>query len=253
VKVSEHVLGDSRGRVALNGSEVHVWFVSLDQSACCVGRLADLLSPDERTRAERFYFERDRARFIAGRGLLRTILAFYSGADPRRLEFRYGPRGKPSLAPGFGDLRFNLSHARGRALYAIARGREIGVDIEEVRPMPDAEKIAERFFSRREYQVFRALPASARPRAFFDCWTRKEAFIKALGDGLAYPLDRFDVSLSPGEPARLLRIEGDPQGPAGWSLRELALGLTHVAALAVEGHGLDLSCRRLPREFVDAG
>ena len=139
-------------------------------------------------------------------------------------------------------LRFNLSHSQGLALYAVTRGREIGVDLECIRPISDAEQIAERFFSAHENAVFRTIPAHEKPKAFFNCWTRKEAYLKALGDGLARPLDEFDVSLAPGEPAKLLRIEGAPQEASRWSLNRLEPGSGYVAALAVEGYGYQLKC-----------
>ena len=135
-----------------------------------------------------------------------------------------------------------MSHSQGLALYAITREREIGVDIEHVRPVPEAEQIADRFFSARESAVFRALPPSQKPKAFFNCWTRKEAYIKAIGDGLAWPLDQIEVSLALGEPARLLSIAGDPISAKRWELQELTPACSYVAALAVEGHNWRISC-----------
>jgi 4'-phosphopantetheinyl transferase len=154
---------------------------------------------------------------------------------PDRVEFDNGPRGKPRLAGDFAesDLRFNLSHCGNVALYAFSRGREIGVDVEAVQEMRDADAIAARFFSPRENQNYLALDPRDRPLGFFNCWTRKEAFIKAIGDGLHFPLDAFDVSLAPGDPATILRV-GDVAGDAcGWTLHDVDPGLPGYAAAVV--------------------
>lgn len=229
--------------LALSNNDVHVWRVSLDQPASRLQQLAQTLSADERTRAERFYFEKDRNHFIVGRGLLRTILGRYLDIEPGRLQFCYGARGKPALAetPGGSMLNFNLSHSQGLALYAVTCNREIGVDLECIRPMLEAEQIVLRFFSARENAVFRALPQSQKHEAFFHCWTRKEAYLKAIGLGLAQPLNQIEVSLAPGEPAKLLSIEGAPQESSRWSLLDLKPASGYVAALAVEGSAWHLA------------
>jgi 4'-phosphopantetheinyl transferase len=232
--------------LSLSSHEVHVWRVSLDQPATCVRRLAQTLSDDERARAGRFRFERDHRRFVVGRGVLRAILGRYLGAEPGRLQFRYGARGKPYLAGEFdgSPLRFSLAHSHRLALCALTRDREVGVDLEYVRPMPDAPQMVARFFSPHENAVWSELPASQKEQAFYACWTRKEAYIKALGDGLARPLDRFDVSLAPGEPAQLLNVDGEPGEVPRWALETLAPARGYVGALAAEGHGWRLSCWR---------
>lgn len=231
---------------ALDETAVHVWLVAVEQMAPYAGRLATLLAADERQRAQRFHFARDRQRYVVAHGLLRVLLGSYLGQPPDRLEFVSGPHGKPALsgATGASPLRFNLAHAPGRLLYAITARREVGVDIEEVRELPAAEPIAERFFSVREREAWRAVPAHAKTAAFFACWTRKEAYLKAIGTGLAMPLDAFAVSLAPGEPARLVEVRGDPQAAARWSLRDLPPIPGYAAALAVEGHGWKLACWR---------
>lgn len=229
--------------LAISSDEIHVWRVSLDQPAACVQRLAQTLSTDERSKAERFRFERDRLHFIAGRGLLRTILGRYLGLEPGRLHFCYSAHGKPSLdQKGFQNpsglaLRFNLAHSQGLALYAVTRAQEIGVDLEYVRPIAEANQIAERFFSARERAVFRALPISQKQEAFFNCWTRKEAYLKVSGRGLDWPLDEIEVSLAPEEPARMLSIAGDLQKASRWFIQALTPAFGYVAAVAVEGHG----------------
>lgn len=226
----------------LTSSDVHVWCANLDQSAARVHQLAETLSADEQVRAERFYFEQDRKRFIVGRGLLREILSCYLGITAKELQFCYGWRGKPALAEKFGDskLCFNLSHSQGLALYAVTCDRPIGIDVEYLRPIAEVEQIAVSFFSASENAVLHNLPLSQKQLAFFSCWTRKEAYIKAVGDGLAIPLNQFDVSLTPGEPARLLSIKGDRAAAHEWSLQDLFPAPDYVAAIAVKGHNWNL-------------
>jgi 4'-phosphopantetheinyl transferase len=221
----------------LTTDEIHIWCASLEQPASRFQRLTQLLSMDERIMAKRFHFERDRKRFIARRGILRTILGAYLGMEPSQIQFCYVKNGKPALSDTFGKgkICFNSSHSEGLALYAFTHDCEIGVDIECIRDIPEMEQIAERFFSARENAVLRALPQSKKKEAFFNCWTRKEAFIKAIGDGLSWPLDEFDVSLVPGEPARLLRIEGDSEAVSPWSIQELKPAFGFAAAFAARG------------------
>jgi 4'-phosphopantetheinyl transferase len=241
-------MAEAEGSLDLAGDEIHVWRAELDQPETTVLRVARTLSPDEQARAKRFCLDRVRTRFVVGRGLLRTILGRYLDRAPDRLRFTYGPRGKPALAPEEAtDLRFNLSHSGGLALFAVARGREVGVDVERLRPMPRAERIAERFFSVPERTALKAVPAERRVEAFFTCWTRKEAYIKALGDGLAHPLDQFAVSLAPGEPPRLSAV-GDANGREveHWRLAALPPAPGYVAALAGRGQGWRLATRWWP-------
>jgi 4'-phosphopantetheinyl transferase len=182
-------------------------------------------------------------RFIASRGLLRVILGRYLKTDPKRLRFCYTLHGKPELAEEAGDetVQFNLSRSQGLALYAFTRCRRIGVDLELISHHHGDERIPERFFSPREVCALRQLPADTQLEAFFNCWTRKEAYIKARGDGLSMPLDQFDVSLAPGEPAALLNTNGDPEETCRWSLQGLTPAPGYVGALAVEGHDWHLS------------
>lgn len=234
--------------LTLSSDDVHIWRASLDLSASCVESLQHTLGADELSRAERFYFQKDREHFVVARGLLRAILSRYLDIEPGQLRFCYSPYGKPALAttPGQDTLSFNMSHSHGLALYAVTRGREIGIDLERVQADLDCEQIAARFFSPRENAVLRALPAKLKPEAFFNFWTRKEAYIKARGEGLSFPLDQFDVSLAPGELTTLLNARGDPQEAPRWSLRALTPGPGYVAALAVEGHGWRLVCWQWP-------
>jgi 4'-phosphopantetheinyl transferase len=179
--------------VEIASDELHLWRASLDLPADEIDALCRSLSPDEIVRADRFHFPRDRHRFVAARSTLRSILSRYTGTAPEQVRFDYGPQGKPALAFPTSDLRFNLSHSEEMALYAITRGRAVGVDVERVRPWPDAGSLVESYFTPRERVAFRALPAESRDDVFFQWWTRKEAYIKALGAGHSHPLDRIDV------------------------------------------------------------
>lgn len=232
----------------LKTNEIHVWCASLDQPVSRFQMLSQTLSPDERMRAERFHFERDSKCFIAGRGILRTILGSYLSVEPSRLRFCYGKYGKPALADTFGKetICFNLSKSDGVVLFAFTRDRGIGVDIERVRDISEMDEIAERFFSVRENVVFRALPESKKKEAFFSCWTRKEAFIKAIGDGFFWPLGKFDVSVAPSQPARVLRIEGDSKEASRWTIQELKSAAGFAAAFALEGRSRRLRCWQWP-------
>ena len=232
----------------LSRDEIHIWRASLNLAAPRIQALRHILAANELSKARRFHFPKDRQRFIVARGLLRTILGRYLDTEPDQLRFCYDDYGKPSLAPSSDQetLNFSLSHSDGLALYAVARGREIGIDVERVCHIPEAAQIAERFFSAHENAVFRTLDARLKQEAFFACWTRKEAYVKARGKGLSLPLDQFGVSLVPGEPAMLLNIRGAPQEAARWSLCELTPGPGYVAALAVEGHDWRLTCWGFP-------
>jgi len=236
-------------RLILGSNAVHVWRVSLDQSPSQIALFRNNLDVDERSRADRFYFSRDRERFIVARGILRAILGRYSNRAPESLSFSYSAHGKPALVSESDSdaVRFNLSHSHGKALYAVSRGHELGVDLEFIRCDLEAEQIAERFFSHSEIETLRALPPSLRKYAFFLCWTRKEAYIKARGEGLSLPLDQFDVSLIPGEPAALLSIQSDSDEVLRWSLRNLNPASGYAAALAAKGRDWTLSCWQWPR------
>ncbi|MGB8476810.1 MAG: 4'-phosphopantetheinyl transferase superfamily protein [Candidatus Acidiferrum sp.] len=229
--------------LVLGCDEVHVWRAVLDQSPSQIQTYLHSLAADEQARAERFYFERDREHFIVARGVLRAILSGYLSRAPGCLSFCYGSQGKPALAgESDGDaIRFNVAHSHGVALYAVTRGRQVGIDLERIRFDLAIAEIAERFFSQREVAMLRTLPTGVQRQAFFRCWTRKEAYIKARGEGLSLPLNQFDVSLAPGEPAAVLGTQRDPSEASRWSLKELIPGPDYVAALAVEGHGLCLT------------
>ena len=217
----------------LGQTNISTWRASLDQPVSLVQELAHTLSHDEVKRAKRFRFEQDRKRFIVRRGLLRVILGHQLGIGPNRVEFHYRPAGKPAVAESSerGRLCFNLSQSSGIALYAVCWNREIGVDIEMVRPLAEAEQIAHRFYSLQERAILQGLPQPQKMRAFFNCWTRKEAYLKATGDGLSRPLGDVVVSLSPGEPAKLLSVAGDRDELSRWSLTDLEPVPGYVAAI----------------------
>lgn len=222
--------------------EVHVWRTTLKQPASVVEDYWKLLSEDERNRANAFHFRRDRDRFVVARGVLRKLLSRYLQRQPGQIRFCYGPFGKPDLEDEGSELRFNLSHAGDVALYAITGERQIGIDIESLRDAFTDTDIAEHFFARGEVETLRHLPSEVRTRAFFNCWTRKEAYIKARGDGLSLSLNSFEVSLSPGEPTALLHNYEDEREVSRWSLQELDPGDGYVAAFAVEGRDFRQHC-----------
>jgi len=221
----------------LADGEIHVWCARLDHPPGRVQRFAHLLSPDELARAGRYRFERDRRRYIVSHALLRAILGRYLAVEPGGLTFGFGPRGKPFLEGAGSRLGFNLSHSDELAVFGFARGRELGVDVERVRPLEDAPQIAERFFAPGERRALARLPETERLEAFFVGWTRKEAFTKATGEGLNRPLDGFEVSLAPGEPARLIHVDGDRGAAARWTVWDLRPAPEFVAALVGEGKG----------------
>jgi 4'-phosphopantetheinyl transferase len=230
--------------VTLKGDEVHVWRVWMRQFHPRVGELLRLLTLDEMARADRFHFMEDRQRFVIARGMLRVILSRYVKVRPAELRLVYSAFGKPSLNDDecSSGLQFNLAHSHEVVLYAVTSGRRVGIDVEHIRADMAVSEIAERFFSGPEVDAFNALPTESRVEGFFNCWTRKEAYIKARGEGLSFPLDGFAVSLNPGEPAALLSVINQPQERARWSLQDLPVGSGYAAALAVEGDGWALNC-----------
>lgn len=233
--------------LTLQSEDVHVWRASLDLGPPVLARLWAVLSEDEQSRARRFHFERDRRRFVAARGQLRVLLGHYLGQHASSMSFAYEENGKPFLAGSqeTQPLRFNVSHSGSLALAAISLARQVGVDIELLRTDLAGLEIAERFFSPTELASLKDLPVESRTQGFFNCWTRKEAFIKARGDGLSLPLHDFDVSLVPGAPAALLSTTFDPDEASRWSLAALDPDPDYAAAVAAEGHDWRLTCWQL--------
>jgi len=209
--------------VTMPDTEVEVWLARLDVDAEQVGQYANLLSVDEHERAQRFYFEHDRRRFMVARGALRTLLAERLGIPPRTIAFQYSDKGKPYLAGA--TLHFNISHSHERALIAISKTREVGSDIEYVHRKVDYELLAKRYFTPREYAALEKLPEAQRKRAFFTCWTCKEAVAKATGEGLFASLGKLEVAASPG--LAIAKNIGD------WALYGLKIDDNYVAAAAI--------------------
>jgi 4'-phosphopantetheinyl transferase len=231
--------------MVIGPDDVHVWRVYLDRDKSHNHRMREILSVDEMGRADRFYFKKDREHFTTARGMLRVILSAYLDEEPSKLRFTYNPYGKPILAGTSSEetLSFNISHSDGLALYAVTRGRMVGIDLERIRRDFTCEQIAKQYFSPIENDMLFALPKGhVREKAFFSCWTRKEAYIKAKGEGLSLHLDKFEVSLSPGKPALLLKHYEFPQEVNRWLFKEIHPAQGYVAALAVEGQYLHLTC-----------
>jgi 4'-phosphopantetheinyl transferase len=212
--------------------ELHIWRANLDLEPEVLDRISSTLDNDEKARAARFHFARDRDHFTACRGILRELLGEYLGSSPASIEFSYGEFGKPAHRPR--DSRpcigFNVSHSSGLAVLAFARNCEIGIDLEPISPEFAGVEIAKRYFSARELAEMIALPAELRPEGFSLCWTRKEAYVKARGLGLQIPLDSFSVSLTPNRPVLLQSVDSQR-----WSLRSFKPAPDFVAALVHEG------------------
>lgn len=216
---------------SLETGTVHVWRIALNQEDDRVERFRQTLETGELERAGRFHFDKHRHHFIVARGFLRSVVARYLGSQPETLRFEYGVYGKPALSSEH-TLRFNLSHSNEVALLAVSLDAEIGVDVEHIRADFASEDIARRYFSRAEVEVFNALPAEDRVAAFFRCWTRKEAYIKAIGKGFSQALSAFDVTLAPGMAPALLRAEDDDA--SRWWMSDIEVGEGYAGALIVE-------------------
>ncbi len=246
IKVEKTKDGDTRlpvSKLSLHSDEVHIWHASVDVSERCLEHFERVLSHDEVKRANRFHFECDRRRFIVAHGLLRYFLSCYCFSTPYKHSFDYNYYGKPGLS-GNTQLHFNMSHSGKYVLYGFTRGREIGVDIEHVRKTENLELIINSYFSSREIYEFSKLSKQFRNKAFFSCWTRKEAYIKAQGKGLSLPLNQFSISFIPDEPVELLETQHNVKEKSRWSLTEIAVNAEYAAAVAVEGHNLSFLNRQ---------
>ncbi len=225
----------------LASDEVHSWCANLDVPPETSARLYATLTPDERLRSARFRFERDQQRYIVARGVLREILGRYLQIQPDKISFVYNAFGKPDLSPEFGNrLKFNLSHSDGLALIAIATASEVGVDLEYIRTQSDSAEIARCFFSAAEVDYLNALPSQLYTEAFFSCWTKKEAYLKACGEGLATPLHSFSVppTTDPAQTPVDLQVASRNSVPAQrWSLFTLRPAPGYAGALTIEGTG----------------
>lgn len=228
---------ESAGIPALGAGEIQVWKIPLVGQPGEESRLKEILSPDERVQAGRFHFTHDQRRFVIRRAVLRQLLAASLEIAPQEVRLEFGAYGKPFVSGQSDDeaLRFSCSHSADWALIAVTRGLELGVDLEQHRTMTDAEDVARNYFAETEIHELAALPPAFKTAGFFNCWTRKEAFIKALGLGLSFPLDRFAVSLSPAKPAKLLMVKDDSAVLGKWSLISLDVLPDYSAALVFEG------------------
>ena len=232
---SQHM---SSNELSLSENSVIIWEAALDGDEPTVQRNYEYLSADERARAERFRFMKDRDSFVQRRGLLRAVLSWYTNVAPHDLEFCYNSNGKPALSrlPNRSDIEFSTTRSENRALIAIASGRRVGVDLEIIHPEFAYEELAERFFSPNEYNAIQAMPTTQRRNAFFACWTRKEAYVKALGKGLSIPLDVFEVTINPKHELVDLKSNDTSQKPFNWSIRSFVPWPGYIAALCTEGH-----------------
>ena len=228
----------------LKEHEVHVWRASLAAPEFAIQDLQGMLTKEEAARAAHFHFERDRNHWIVARAILRILLGRYVNTAPGQLRFSSNDYGKPFLAfPALShQVQFNISHSQELALYTFAYNRQVGIDVEYKRADVNYEALAKVSFSPNEQASLHSLPYDLKQEAFFNCWTRKEAYIKARGKGFSIPTDQFDVSFLPGEPAALLQNREDQREITRWSLQELEPGMGYAGALAVEGAGWRLYC-----------
>lgn len=238
-----HIWAVSMSDHRITRGEVHVWRLNIEDPPRKICDPVALLSSDEVERAYRFRSLDDRMRYSIVRAGLRVILAMYLDTEPRSVRISYTQHGKPILFPlqGSPNVTFNLTHSDRMALYAVSYARDVGIDVERIREIKEMDRLAERFFSSEEASLFLSLPLVVKREAFFTCWTLKEAYVKARGEGLSLPLDQFDVSFVPGQPAALLRVHGQPEEASRWSVRLLRPEMGHIGALAVKGTDWKLS------------
>ncbi len=245
--------GFSAVPLRLTDSAVVLFRVDLNPSSAVVADCQTILTAEERVRADRFVTNSLTRRFTVCRAVLRRLLASALAVSAAEIGLVLGPHGKPALAPGLSDVEFNVSHTGDLALIAMTRKRPLGVDVETLDERQSQDELAARFFSTMERRTFFALPASQRLAAFYRIWTCKEAFLKATGSGLSFPLGRFSVSAAPDQPPGLLHVDDDPAACECWSFVIPDAGPSVAAALAVAGHGWTLSCRTWEHEEVGPG
>ena len=218
----------------LRDEDAHIWRADLEVDEGIQSSFLKLLTPDEKNRAQKFHFAKDKRNFIAARGILRFLIGKYLEMNPAEISFQYSQFGKPSIASN-NSLKFNISHSQNIALFAFTKKLNIGIDVEFVNPKIEAKDIAANFFSTNEVLNLLALPEELQTLGFFNCWTRKEAFIKAVGEGLSFPLDKFEVSLDPDKPAKLLATHWEPKAVSKWSMYSMLPETNFVGCLAIEG------------------
>ncbi len=222
-------------KLTFSENEVHIWRADLDWAQSRIPNISESLSQDEKERASRFHFERDRNRFIAGRAILRELLGKYLEILPAEVPIQYGVHGKPRLGEMSETICFNMSHSQNLAAYGFTQNQPLGIDIEAHREMPDADQIAQRYFSPTEFRAYLSVLREQKLETFYRCWTRKEAYMKATGEGFYLPLDQFEVSLRPDDPPALLWAASDPQEHKHWSLLDFRPADSFAGAVAVQG------------------
>ena len=225
---------DQPDNLTLSEAEAHIWQADLDLNESLQSSFLKLFSHDEKNRAKKFRFNIDSQRFIIARGILRSLVGKYLEINPAEISFQYSEFGKPGIA-GNKSLQFNISHSQNIALFAFTKKFNVGVDVEFVNPNIEVKDIATKFFSANEIMNLLALTEQEQTLGFFNCWTRKEAFIKAVGEGLSFPLDKFEVSLEPDKPAKLLATDWDPKAFSKWSMYSISPGAGFVGSLVIEG------------------
>jgi 4'-phosphopantetheinyl transferase len=219
-------------QLQLHGREVQLLAVRLEAAKATLALMYSWLAPEETARAARFRFDRHRQAYVLGRGVLRALIANYLRVVPETVNFSYGSKGKPALNKAACPLSFNVSNSGEIAVYAFTSNCEIGVDVEHRRRVVEIEPIARRFFAASEVDALLTLPQESRDDAFFNCWTRKEAYIKAVGDGLSVPLDSFEVTLRPGDPARMIALNGSEAEAARWTMHAFTPDPEYTGAIA---------------------
>jgi 4'-phosphopantetheinyl transferase len=223
---------------------IHIWTLPTQAADAVVAKFEQVLASNEIERASRFRFPHLRDSFVIRHGVLRHLLGRYLQLNPAKVLFDYGPNGKPGLNPATGP-QFNMTHSAGMAAIALGTDCQIGIDLERIRPLPEMQHIASSYFCPEEVAEIAFLPQHEREPAFFRCWTRKEAYVKAIGEGLSAPLNSFRVTLQADAPARLVHLGGDATAASGWTLHDLNLAPDCTAALAYSGRPRSLSIFQL--------
>lgn len=230
----------------LSPKQINIWRIHLLQDEHVINSCRNLLSGDEIERANRFHFAKHRRRFVIARAAAREILGKYLEISPRKLIFSYGAKGRPEISNDLNKraMKFSLSHSRDLALLAIAQGLSLGIDVEFINGECATDDIAERVFAPREIRTLRSIIPTRRVEAFFSCWTRKEAYVKALGEGLGMPLKSFDVPFGPGVSAAVISVRMSAKDALTWSIYDINAAPGYKAALVIEGEGHQMRYRR---------
>ncbi|WP_299767290.1 4'-phosphopantetheinyl transferase superfamily protein [uncultured Dokdonia sp.] len=221
--------------LSLPSDQLHLWSVCKNMHEDRISTYWDILNATERERALKFRFQKDRSCFIIARGVLRMLLGNYLGIAPAHIEFQFGPNGKPYVIHS-NDIKFNISHSGDTIILGFIKKHRIGVDVEYTKREVDVKKIAEHFFSEEEVRSLFALDQDYHTQAFYNCWTRKEAFIKAVGSGLAFPLDQFVVSLESTKEATLIDTKWDKEEKEKWMLHAIEPRKDYIGAVSVKGN-----------------